>query len=147
MSSKKELLDEEDRLWRELCARFESVPETAWERPGATGDWTPKDVMAHVACWHAEATQQFERFHTTGDKPWWPDVDTFNAEAHEKCRDMTLHEVQAMSGAARHRFREEMARLEDPIHEKTERAIVGCGSRHYEEHLPELDAFLKSVGA
>lgn len=142
MPTKRELHEAEDRGWHELCARFDAIAHDAWEKPGAAGDWSPKDVMAHVACWHAETVRQFEAFRSAGQKVWWPDVEEFNAESYGRCRDMRLREVQAMSGAARHRFREEIALLEEPLPERFPRWIEASGIGHYQEHIPLLDAFL-----
>lgn len=142
MLTRQGLLDLEDKGWRALCERFNKLGPDGWLRPGAAGEWSPRDVLAHVACWHAEAAMQFERNRTTGEKVWWPDVEEFNADAHERCRDMTLHDVQVMSGAAHHRFREEVNQLEQPVSEKIARWVRGCADAHYEEHIAMLDAFL-----
>lgn len=34
-----------DKTWREATGH---VPDTAWEIVGATSQWTPKDVLAHI---------------------------------------------------------------------------------------------------
>ena len=34
-----------------LMAAVESLPDTAWDAPGACGHWSAKDVMAHMACY------------------------------------------------------------------------------------------------
>jgi hypothetical protein len=135
--------DAEDQAWRALGARFGKLSGAEWERPGATADWTPKDVLAHIACWHAEAVAALEA-HRSGVKriKHWSDVDGFNAEAYDRCKDLPLHDVHAMSGAARHRFREEIAIAEEPLPERIVSLIAGNAHGHYEEHIPLLDAFL-----
>ncbi|HVL32081.1 MAG TPA: hypothetical protein VM600_00690, partial [Actinomycetota bacterium] len=90
--------------------------------------------------------QQFEQLTETGKMPWWPNVEEFNRQSHEQCLELSVHDAQAMMQAARHRFREEIARLAEPVHEKIERAIIGCGTGHYEEHIPMLDAFFAGAG-
>jgi len=144
VSLKQERLEAEDAGWRALCARLDRLSVQDWERPGAAGEWTPKHVVAHIACWQAEAVQFLEVLRE-GGTPRWPDVEEFNAEAYAQCRDMTLREVQAMSGAARHRFREEIVLMAEPIPDKHARAIANCGENHYAEHGSHLDAFLESL--
>lgn len=142
MRARQELLETEDQAWHELCRRFDRVGEL-WDKPGATGDWTPKDVMAHVASWHAYAVDRLEEFASTGKfTRLGTDVDVYNAELYEQCKDLTLHDVRAMSGASRHRYREEIASLADPIPQHVIELIVANGVDHYAEHLPDLDAFL-----
>ena len=147
MTSRKELLEREERAWRALCGLYDRTPEDAWEKPGANGDWSMKDVMAHVAAWHALTTDRLECLRSTGDLPGAPDVDSFNDEQHLRCKDMPLHDIRAMSGGSRHRFREEVAQIEDPVGDRLAQIVVANGDGHYAEHLPDLEAFLKEIGA
>lgn len=145
MSRLSEILAEEERVWRDLCSRFERLSADDWTRPGLNGDWTPKDLLAHIACWHAEAETMLEVFRARGDEPVWVDTDAFNADAYDRCREMTLREVQAMSGAAHHRYREECARLAEPLGEAIEGVVELNGHRHYADHFAGFDAFLGRV--
>jgi hypothetical protein len=137
-----ELLAAEDEGWRTLHVLFERLRPEDWERSGASGDSSAKDLLAHIACWHAEATAMLESLRSRGDESVWPaDVDAFNRDAYERCRDMTLREVQAMAGAARHRFREETALGPDPVPDRLAERIASCAHGHYDEHLAEFAAF------
>lgn len=142
MSIKQELLDTEDRAWRALCAQIDRLSDDAWLRPGVNGEWTAKDVLAHIAVWHAQTTDRFETLRATGEIPKVPDVDAFNAQQYEECRDLSLHDVRVMSGACRHRFREEVALLTEPLSELAQAMIAANGHEHYDEHIPQLEAFL-----
>jgi hypothetical protein len=143
VSTRQDLLDLEAKAWLELCDRFNALKDDDWEQPGVVERWNAKDLMAHIACWHAEAVHEMEMFRSQGHvKRRWSDVDQFNAELYEQCKDMSLHDVKVMSGASRHRFREETALAQEPLPEKMERLIAANGHEHYEEHLPHLDAFL-----
>ena len=139
---KQKLLDEEDRGWRELSARFHRVAEGDWLRPGVNGDWTAKDMLAHIAAWLACTADRFESMRATGTLPTHPDPDTFNDEQHRLNRDLALHDVQAMLQAARHRFREEMQLFDDDPGEILPQVVHGNAHGHYEEHIVHLDAFL-----
>jgi len=70
------------------------------------------------------------------------DVDEFNQRLFEENRGLTLHEVQAMSGAARHRFREEIDLLPNEPDDLIQKIVYANADEHYEEHIPHLDAFL-----
>ena len=142
MSAKQKILDGEEAGWRELSARLHALAEEDWTKPGVVEDWTAKDLLAHVAVWHASTTDRLESLRMTGTLPPHPDVDTFNSEQHDKNRDLTLHEVQAMSGAARHRFREEIDLLADDPGDMLTQVVNGNSTDHYLEHIPHLDAFL-----
>ncbi|MGH2793802.1 MAG: DinB family protein [Actinomycetota bacterium] len=141
--SKKELLEEEDAAWHELCTRFNKLTDEEYLKPGVNGEWSPKDMLAHIAVWHASATDRMEAHRMTGTLPPLPaSVDAINAEQYERCKDLTLKEAKAMSGAARHRFREEMAMLPGNPDERVAMLIYGDGAEHYQEHIEQLDAFL-----
>jgi hypothetical protein len=143
MSTKQKLLDAEDRLWREMHARLVKLSSEDWLRPGVNGDWNAKDLLAHVAAWHAHTTDRFESLRMTGELPKFTlDVDEFNQKLFEENRDLTLHEVQAMSGAARHRFREEIDLLPNEPEELLQKIVYANADEHYEEHIPHLDTFL-----
>lgn len=146
MTVRADLLSAEDAAWRQLCARFDKLSLQQWTRPGASGEWTPKDVIAHVACWHAETAGRLERLRSGSSPSWKVDVEAFNADAYERCRDLTLREAQAMSGAARHRFREEVASVDDDaLGRRVTGWVTGSGHEHYLEHIPLLDAFLEGT--
>jgi Mycothiol maleylpyruvate isomerase N-terminal domain len=142
MSAKQKLLDAEDAGWRELHARLTALADEDWTKPGVVEDWTAKDLLAHVAVWHASTTDRLESLRTTGSLPPHPEVDDFNREQYERNRDLTLHEVQAMSGAARHRFREEVDLLADEPGDQLTQVVNGNSTDHYLEHIPHLDTFL-----
>ena len=143
MSTKQKLLDAEERLWREMHARLGKLSPEDWLRPGVNGEWNAKDLLAHVAAWHAYTTDRFESLRVTGELPdFTGDVDEFNQRMFEENRDLTLHEVQAMSGAARHRFREEVDLLPNEPDDLIQKIVYSTADEHYEEHIPHLDAFL-----
>ena len=143
MSAKQKLLDAEDALWRELHRRLESIRGDLWLKPGVVEDWNPKDLLAHIAVWHASTTDRLESLRMTGELPPHPDVDVFNLEQAERNRDLSLHEVQAMSGASRHRFREEVDLLADEPGDLLTQVVNGNSTDHYREHIPHLDEFLR----
>lgn len=45
----------------------DGFPETGWEMPGASGDWSVKDIIAHLASYEHVAVDVLNTFH--GDEP------------------------------------------------------------------------------
>ena len=143
MTSKQEILDAEDKGWRALCERLDAIGEGAWHEPGAAGEWTPRDVLAHISCWQAQLTDWLEAWRARAEAPSQIDFDAFNARFHDECRDLSLHDTRVMSGASRHRMREELARLdENTMSDRWWRLIETVLHAHYDEHIPDLDEFL-----
>lgn len=146
MIDRRALLDAEDSAWRALAGRLDRIPSDAWEKPGAAGDWCPKDVLAHIACWHAQLTDWLEAWRARGEKPGQIDFPGSNERFHADCVGLTLSDVRAMSGASRHRMREELAHLDEKtMTEGWTRLIETCLHHHYDEHIPDLDTFLGGI--
>lgn len=142
MKTKKELLVEEDEGWQELSKRLNRLSEEDYLRPGVNGEWNAKDILAHIAVWHASGTDRMESHRMTEVlPPLGASVDAINAEQYERCKDLTLKVAKAMSGASRHRFREEIAMLPDTPDERVAMLIYGDGAEHYQEHIEQLDKF------
>lgn len=143
MNRRDELLAVEDAGWHHLSAELGRISDPDWLRPGVNGEWNVKDLVAHIALWHASATDRIEAYRMSGTLPPLPgDIDVINKEQYERCRDLTLKEARAMSGASRHRFREEVGLLPTEPGDKLSLLIIGDGSEHYDEHIPQLRAFM-----
>lgn len=143
MTTAKEILEAEDARWHVLDALLDKLGPEDWSKPGAAGDWCAKDVIAHIAAWHAEAVDEMEQLRATGHvKRNWTDVEGFNAENAERCKDIDLHDAKVTSGACRHRFREEIVALGSALNEKMANFVMMCGPNHYDEHIEMLEAFL-----
>lgn len=142
MSKKQDLLDAEDQRWRELQERLEKLSEEDLVKPGVNGDWSAKDALAHIAAWHAVTTDRFEVLRTMGTLPEYPPIDEFNRDQYQKSKDLSLHDVRAMSGAARHRFREEIAQLPSEVGANLVTIVESNAHGHYDEHIEQLDNFL-----
>ena len=147
MASRSELLREENEAWRSLTRRLARLSDEDWLRPGVNGDWTIKDLVAHIAAWHAEAECILEGINETGEIGTWMATDEFNALAYQRCKDMTLADVRSMAASARHRYREEAAKLPDEVNDEVARVVSGSGHVHYGEHDSDIDAFLEAIGS
>ena len=103
-SSKQSLLEQiehEREFWDALVAE---IGEERMLEPGATGDWTFKDVVAHLNGWRRKTLARLEAARQGGTPaaPPWPanlseenddDVDDINDWIHQSSRDTPLQEV------------------------------------------------------
>jgi hypothetical protein len=146
MSIKMELLDNEEQRFTYLSKLLDRVPD--WEKPGVADQWSAKDLLGHLAAWHAVTIDRLEQFNSSGVLPPPPgDIDAFNEKTCEENRDLSVHDVKVMSGACRHRFREEVAALKEEDAREFERMIYGNAHGHYDEHVPQIEAYLQAEGA
>ncbi len=65
--------------------------------PGATGDWSVRDILAHVATWEEEALTYLPLILEGGRPPryrvTYGGIDAFNALMMERKRSLPLSEV------------------------------------------------------
>ena len=141
MNKKDELLRADEARWEQMCSLLDRVPD--WEKPGVAGEWSAKDLLGHVAAWHAVTMDRLEQFRMKGElPPAPPDVDEFNARTCEENKDLSLHDVRVIAGASRHRFREELAMLKEEDATKLEPIIISNAHGHYDEHIAQLEEYL-----
>ena len=75
---------------------FADLAESRLTEPGVTGDWSVKDILAHVTTWEEEALKYLPLILAGGRPPRYVrygGIDAFNAKRTEEKRDLSLHEV------------------------------------------------------
>ena len=91
------LLARLETAWNELRESYAGLPDAMLLEPGIAGDWSLKDVLAHVHTWEEEALEHLPvivrggtpaRYAATGG------IDAFNARMAERNRDLPLAEVR-----------------------------------------------------
>ncbi len=142
MIQRDELIAAEEKSWQQVHAFCSTISDADWVRPGANGDWSPKDIVAHIACWAAEAARRLECIRA-GQKAEAPHFQAFNDEAYLACKDLTVHETLGMLASAHHRLREELEQIAPvALSAKVMEMVRECADRHYAEHLAQLTLFL-----
>jgi hypothetical protein len=166
--SKAALLDQIERerlIWEQL---LRAVGEERMEQPGATGEWSFKDVVAHLNGWRVQTLARLEAARTGAypAPPPWPagldeDSETgltqINAWIERAGRERSLEEVL---DDARHSFdlmRDAVLALSDEELRDPGRyawmggepvgAVIGYSFGHFhEEHEPTLNTWLDRIG-
>jgi len=143
-------LSEEAKAWAEFKGRFDRLPSADFLTPGVVGDWTPKDLLVHVASWHRWMSDKltdyaggFAKLETLSAEA----IDELNTGFLERFVEWPVEGVIVLSRDAHTRavvsIRASSFRGYD---EEWERVIRSNTTEHYAEHLPHLDAFLKERG-
>jgi hypothetical protein len=96
---KSDLLDglqEKNRQWEALLG---SIDPTRMEQPGANGDWSMKDLIAHLTGWNHRLIHHIQaalRCKSEPPPPWpahLQDEDEINAWIYETNRERSLREI------------------------------------------------------
>jgi len=149
-------LQEEYQQWQGL---LEQIDPTRMDQPGVNGQWSIKDLVAHLAGWqprlisHMQAAQRNE----PEPPPPWPahlqTDDEINAWIYESNRGRSVREVLNES---RHVFQQLLAFIEglpDDVRIDQEYHLVWLNDKHFpageffdhfhDDHEPDVRAWLK----
>jgi hypothetical protein len=92
-----QLLNRIDKAWKELGETYAGLPESKLTGPGVVGDWSIKDVLAHVTTWEEETLKVLplilEGKHLPRYSVEYGGIDAFNALMAEKKHALSLEEV------------------------------------------------------
>lgn len=93
---KHQLLKRLETAWTALEESYTALSDAQLLEPGVMGEWSVKDILAHVTVWEEEALQYLP-FTIKGEKPpryvQYGGLDAFNAQMIEQKRSLTLSEV------------------------------------------------------
>jgi hypothetical protein len=152
-------IDRERDAWETLLAE---VGEARMFEPGAMGDWTFKDLVAHITGWRSRALQRLEaaaRGQPEPAPPWPGNLatdDVINDWIYERNRDRFLGEVVDESRESYARLAEIIQMLPDEALTDSNRfpwmegealgPAIASGSffsHLHEEHEPEIREWLR----
>jgi hypothetical protein len=99
MNSKDQILKEIDTERHRLEVNIADFTPVEMETRGVIGNWTIKDLLAHLAEWETmfmewyAASQRGEIPHPPGEGLSWSDLDVVNQRIYEKHNQKSLEEV------------------------------------------------------
>jgi uncharacterized protein (TIGR03083 family) len=91
------LLTKLDTAWAAFKESYDGVPDAQLMEPGAIGDWSVKDILAHVTIWEEEALTHLPLIVAGGRPPryvTYGGIDAFNARMIAQTRSLSLSEVR-----------------------------------------------------
>jgi hypothetical protein len=133
--------------------------------PGVTGEWSVKDIIAHIVEWETLMQEWLDMMINEGKTPvhlagqeqldW---VDPINEQIYTKYRDLKLKEVKLVFMNNRQKVIDYMRGLpEEALFDTSQYFyreglplwhIVAANTYwHYAEHTPDIDTFIQRVKA
>src|SRR6266496_1128533 len=95
--NRQQLLQKLDNAWAEIKESYAGLSDAQLTEPGAMGDWSVKDILAHVTWWEQEALKHLPLIIKEGRPPRYSTqyggIDAFNALMIEQKRDLSLADV------------------------------------------------------
>jgi hypothetical protein len=94
---RQQLLKRLDKAWMALKASCAGLSDSQLTEPGVMGDWSVKDILAHVTTWEEEALKYLPLILGGGRPPRYSTeyggIGAFNAQMTEQKRGLSLSEV------------------------------------------------------
>jgi uncharacterized protein DUF1706 len=104
---KYQFLERLEKAWTTLQDSYTGFLDLQLMEPGVMGDWSVKDILAHVTTWEGEALKFLPLILTGGRPPRYTKyggIDAFNARMAEQNRDMELSNVLRQLDETHHRL-------------------------------------------
>jgi hypothetical protein len=91
---KQQLMKRLDKAWVEFKMSYEGLSDAQMTTPGVTGDWSVKDLIAHVTWWEEESLTHLPHI-VQGIRPprysvQYGGIDAFNAQMFAHKRELSL---------------------------------------------------------
>ena len=100
---RRQLLNRLDKAWAAFNESYTGLSDAQLMEPGVTGDWSVRDIVAHVTTWEEEALKHLPLILKGGTPPRYSvrygGIDAFNALMTEQKRSLSLSEVRAQLAA------------------------------------------------
>ena len=144
---KQSVLGELQTAFDELIAALKGLDERAMGKV-FYGEWSVKDILAHLAGWHHQMTGAMERM-ARGEKPTpegvdYSDSDAWNARFAAAMRVQNATTVVADLQQSFANYKRAAAAIPDDRYgegKTINRMLEGSGYGHYREHLPAIKEF------
>jgi len=157
--TKPELLDQIRAERQRLEEVIAALTSDQMLQPGASGEWTVKDVLAHISAWERRMLSWLGS-HLRGASPDLPlpwDVERMNAETYAQVKDKPLAEVLEEFHQS---YRDALALAESLSEEQLKTiytntwpmaplwfGVAANTNWHYIEHRESIEAWLKQQKA
>jgi hypothetical protein len=142
-----DLLDEIEAHWAEFGAAVSSFTDEEILRPQSIGDWSLKDLIAHVAAWEEEAARRIDEIiRGNGASLTWPtkeEEDAFNEAAVSASQGLSIDQVIKRLEDCHQDVIDMLASFGDElatadIEVPAGEWVPGWTYLHYQNHLPDI---------
>jgi hypothetical protein len=105
---RRQLLNRLDTAWEGFQASYAGLSDSELLKPGVTGAWSVRDILAHVTAWEEEALKYLPLILEGGKPPRYSvtygGIDAFNARMTEQKSGLSLAEVLAQQDETHQRL-------------------------------------------
>lgn len=157
--NKADLIQRIETEWARLQSSLDGLSEEQLHTPGVVGDWSIKDILAHITAWQTrlitamfKAEKGFQPETTGGGAA----VDKLNEKFYREMKDRPFDQVWDDLDASYHQLLRRLENWSDKDlfdakrfkwmrGEPFERYIAGDSYEHYAEHAAQIEAWKKQA--
>jgi DinB superfamily len=147
--NREQLLGRIERHWGAFNDACAGLPDAVIEAPRAVGDWSVKDLIAHVATWEGEALIGLPIIMMGKRPPRYGGVDNFNAREYDRICQLNLTQARDARQASHRRLLDFLANVPETwfATETRFRHRLRLDTwAHYPEHTQAILAWRKTKG-
>jgi hypothetical protein len=151
---RRRLLQRLDTAWEAFEASYAGLSDAQLMKPGVTGDWSVRDILAHVSTWEEEALTHLPLILEGGTPPRYSvrygGIDAFNARMTEQKAGLSLAAVRQQRRETHHRLIDYIQRApEDQLGHQTRfrRRLRLDTYGHYPLHAEAIRQWRRNVVA
>ena len=144
--SKEQVLHRLEQEWQAFLKSVEGLPESVLLEAGVCGEWSIRDLMAHVPTWEEETLKALplilEGKRTPKYSTLYGGIDAFNALQHTRKKSLSLAQVKKELKSTHQRLAAFLANLPETAF--TPRLVRRLGIdtyRHYREHREQIEGW------
>ena len=153
-STRERLMVTIGRSWDELLGSIEGLSKDELRRPGVVGDWSVKDLLAHISTWEEEGLHHLPTV-AEGKKPptyasKYGSLDGFNALKFEENSKRSLPEVTARLHAVHQQVLDYLETVPDELLHSKERfrsRLRWDTYSHYAMHAKHIREWREGTGS
>lgn len=144
-----QLLRRIESRWAAFNQATAGLRDDALQEPGVVGEWSVKDLIAHVAAWEEETLEALPVIMEGERPPRYGDVDAFNARLNEANSRLSLDEARRALETSHQRLLSFLADVPERWYATETRfrhrlRLDTWG--HYPEHTEAILAWRKAKG-
>ena len=146
------LLRRLDAAWGAFKASYAGLSDAYLMKPGVAGDWSVRDILAHVSTWEEEALTHLPLILEGGTPPRYSvrygGIDAFNARMTEQKASLSLAAVRRQLDETHRRLIDVVQRApEDQLSRETRfrRRLRLDTYSHYPQHAEAIRQWRRNV--
>lgn len=137
----------ERTTWRKLTALTKDLPRAAWTEPNAAGQWSLKDVHAHLADWMIETRERIPKILRAENLPHLS-ITEFNRVHHQQNQSLTTAQARQRVTRERQAVLQLLKTLSEEQllrHKDVYTWASWATFNHYDHHVPNIARFRRAA--